>query len=87
MVRHGCLALAIAMLRVNLSMVVPFTEVRSSWRSARMTESSGRPDVAHLQQQPEQRRLVGHLALEEGGAVLLGGDGQPSNQADHRASR
>ena len=27
MVRHGCLALVIAMLRVNLSIVLPFTEV------------------------------------------------------------
>ena len=46
MVRQGCLALVMAMLRVNLSMVVPFevwVDVAGGPRARRMTETRGSP--------------------------------------------
>ena len=65
MVRQGCLALAIAMPRVNLSMIVPFgggCDWVSLAASTRTTETSGQAEVAHLLQQPVQGGLVGDVA-------------------------
>ena len=50
----------------------------SGWSgSTRVTETSGRPDVAHLLEQAVQRGLVGDRAVDDGGAVALVGEGQP----------